>query len=500
MTPPLRVLFVAAELTPIAKVGGLGDVIGALPKNLKSLGVDVRIVIPKYGVIDEKTYPLTLLREGVEVPFDGRVERCRIFQTPLPGSQVPVYLIDHERYLGGGSIYFEKDASSSGAEQECSRFTFFSCAVLELFAAANFWPDLLHCHDWQVGLLPTLVRIRAKDDDRVRAMRTILTINNIAYQGRYHPKLAFRLLGLRGDEHPLLAERTGKTRELNYLQQAILASDVITTVSPTYAKEILTPAYGEGLERYLAKRKDALTGILNGIDTDRFNPATDPSLPARYSVDDLSGKATDTSALQKILDLPQNPTVALLGFVGRLTDQKGTKLLPPILDALMKEDVQLTLLGTGTERFEEEARAMARRFPDRIAVRIAFDAALAQKIYAGADLFLMPSRFEPCGLAQMIAMRYGAVPIVRATGGLKDTVPPFDPHTGQGTGFIFDAYEPEALWGAVEKALALFRRDPDAWHRCQENGMRTDFSWEKSSREYLKLYEQLRGEAAPAVQ
>lgn len=491
MERPLRVLFAAAELTPLAKVGGLGDVIGALPKSLKALGVDVRIVIPKYGIINPATYPLTLVKRGIPVRFDGKEELFDLSSTPLPGSDVPVYLIDHAT-IGGGTIYFEKDASSSGNENECRRFTFFANAIPELFAAATFWPDIVHAHDWHVGILPLLLKLRRKTDPRFKAIRTLFTIHNLAYQGKYNAGLALRLLGLSETEHPSLAERVGTTRELNYLVEAIFASDAITTVSPNYALEILTPAFGEGVEGYLTLRRESLSGIVNGIDVDRFNPETDEALAARYSSHNLEGKKEDKAALQQSLGLRVDPSLPLLTFIGRLTDQKGVDLLPPILETLLQEKIQFIILGTGSEKHEAMARQMAAAAPGSVVARIAFDAKLAQQLYAGADLFVMPSRFEPCGLGQMIAMRYGTVPVVRATGGLKDTVPQFNPSTGEGTGFMFEPYEPQALLESLTQAIQLYRTDQNAWQRCMENGMRQDFSWTKSSQAYLDLYRKLK--------
>lgn len=487
---PLKVLFVAGELTPLAKVGGLGDVIGALPKSLVKKGVDARIVIPKYGIVEEKKFGLKKVAENIEVPFNGEKEKISIYQCLLPGSGVPVYFIDSLKYLGGGGVYFEKDASSGGSSRECQRFTFFARSIFEIFEKLDFWPDIIHCHDWHVGLVPFLLKERAKTDKRFKKIKTLLTIHNFAYQGKYNYNEATAYLNFKKDGALEKNLPHFDFQTIDYLQQAIAYADLINTVSPTYAQEILTKAYGEGLEMFLAKRKKKLSGIVNGIDTDVFNPETDPHLSRNYSLKNPAGKAENKKDLQKITGLEVNEKIPVFGLVGRLAEQKGVDLLAPVLSDLAKKNVQIIILGAGLTEYEEIAQKMVVDFPKNVFVKIGFDAPLAQKIYAGSDMFLMPSRFEPCGLGQMIAMRYGTIPIVRATGGLADTVTEFAPENGQGTGFRFDNFEAGEFLAAIENSLKIFQ-NKDEWRKLQENAMNQDFSWDRPSQEYIKLYKKL---------
>ncbi|PIY96884.1 MAG: starch synthase [Candidatus Kerfeldbacteria bacterium CG_4_10_14_0_8_um_filter_42_10] len=485
----IKVLFVAAELTPLAKVGGLADVIGALPKALAQLKVDVRIVIPKYGIVDEKKYKLKKVATDFTVPFKGKEEKAALWKTTLPGSAVPVYLIDHPEFLGENGVYYEKDASSGGTPKECRRFTFFVRATMEIFGPLKWQPDIIHCHDWHVGILPALIKILNKQNpERSPDFTTILTIHNLAFQGKYVPDDVFSLLEIKENDWPTLKERFGKNQDLNYLQQAILNSDLINTVSPTYSHEILTPEYGENLESTLQKKAKILTGILNGIDTDRFNPATDPEIKLNYSLKDFIKKKENKQDLQQSVQLPPNPDIPVVGLVSRITDQKGIDLICQIIDELATLEIQLVFLGLGSKPLEQTLEKEAQKYPKKIAVRLAFDAHLAQQIYAGSDLFLMPSRFEPCGLGQMIAMRYGTVPIVRATGGLKDTVQNFNPQTKTGTGFVFQNYESQELLATIKKALTVFS-DQNSWNKLIQNSMSQDFSWLHSAQRYLALYQ-----------
>lgn len=486
----IKVLFAAGELTPLAKVGGLGDVIGALPKSLAKKGIGVRIVLPKYGIIDENKYPLKLAAEKISIPFDGQEELIDVYLTDLPDRPVPVYLIDNQKYLGGGGVYFEKDASSGGSSRECQRFTFFARSLLEIWEKIDFWPDIVHCHDWHVGIVPFLIRQKARTDPRFQKIKTLLTIHNFAYQGKYNYEEALTYLNLNQENDLKEKLERFNPETINYLQQGIIHADLINTVSPTYAQEILTPVFGEGLDKYLQARKNDLSGILNGIDVDLFNPLTDPNLAVNYDREKLDKKKLNKEDLQKITGLAVNVNQPILGMVGRLADQKGIDLLPPILSDLVKMNVQLVILGAGLQKFEEIARQMAKDFPKNVFVKIAFDPRLAQKIYAGADFFLMPSRFEPCGLGQLIAMRYGTIPIVRATGGLKDTVMPYNSATGQGTGFLFDNFKSSEFLAAIEKSLKVYQ-NKEAWLHLIKNAMQKDFSWDHSSKEYLKLYQKL---------
>ncbi len=486
----MKVLFVAAELNPLAKVGGLADVIGALPKALKKLGVDVRLTIPKYGIVDGNKYPLTKVAQDISVKLWREDKKINLLETPLPDSELPVYLIDNREYLGENGIYFEKDASSAGSLKESQRFTFFVKSSLEIFEDAKFWPDIIHFHDWHVGILPVLLKIKAKKDSRYQKIKTLLTIHNMAFQGIYNPKEVFGMLGLEEGDWSTLSKRFGENNDINYLEQAVLNADLINTVSPTYSQEILTPEFGEGLEEVLKSRRKDLVGILNGIDENRFNPETDPNIKANYSSKEIDKKSENKKTLQKELGFEENPDTPLVGMISRLTDQKGLDLIEEKFENLMNKGSQFVLLGVGTKEYESKFKKLDKKYPKQFSANFRFDAALAQKIYAGSDIFLMPSRFEPCGLGQMISMRYGTLPIVRATGGLKDTVADFDPKTQSGTGFVFKDYTKEAYWAAVERALKTYQNQ-EVWQKIQLEAMNQDFSWEASAKKYLDLYHKL---------
>lgn len=482
----IKVLFTAAELNPMAKVGGLADVMGALPKALEKLGVDARIAIPKYGIIDEKKYSLKKVADNIPVPFKDIIENISIFTAPLPGSAVPVYYIDNYNYLGQGGIYFERDEPSVGLSKEAERFTFLSRACLSIFEPLRWYPDIIHCHDWHVGLVPLLLKILAKRSlARLQPIKTLFTIHNLEYQGRYNAQRIMERLGISADDCPTLSVL--HEGDLVSLQQAVLNSDYLNTVSPTYAREILTPVFGAGLEKTLRQRQNELVGILNGIDVDRFNPATDPDIAANFSPQDFSNKKMCKADLQKACGLTVAPDIPVIGMVTRLAEQKGLGLVASIADDLAKKNAQFILLGTGLPVLETMMRKMSAKYPRQFYSKLAFDAHFAQQIYAGSDLFMMPSKFEPCGLGQMIAMRYGTVPIVRATGGLVDTVKDFIPETNTGDGFVFKDYKAAALFAAVKRALALYH-DQTKWYHVIKRVMQKDFSWGHSAKEYLKLY------------
>lgn len=484
----IKVLLVAAELTPLAKVGGLADVIGALPKALIKLGVDVRLVIPKYGIVDEEKYPLKKVAGNVTVPFNGLSEKVTIYETPLPDSEVPVYLIDHPEYLGRNGVYFETDASPGGTDQEAKRFTFLARSSLEIPKALNWQPDIIHCHDWHVGMVPILVKILAKKSDKFKNIKTLLTIHNLEYQGLYKAKTIFKALGINKKDHPTLSQQ--QKGQINSLHQAILAADNLNTVSPTYAKEILTPEYGANLDPILQQRADDLIGVLNGIDVDRFNPATDKNIIANYTTGDSTGKKQCKEDLQKKCSLSVDAEVPILGIVSRLTDQKGIDLIYEIADDLAKEKMQFILLGTGDPKLEKMMSEFTSKYPDKVYAKIEFNAAFAQQIYAGSDIFLMPSKFEPCGLGQMIAMRYGTIPVVRATGGLKDTVVDYNEQTDSGDGFVFDSYDGQEFLVAIKRSLKLYQ-EQEKWYKLVKGVMEKDFSWSSSAKKYLDLYNQV---------
>lgn len=468
----MKLLFVASECTPIAKVGGLGDVIGSLPKALKKLGCDVRIAIPGYRIIDAKKYKTHLVVSNVKV----REESVNIYETFLPDSRVPVYLLENEKYFGENGVYLAKSAFVDSFK-EIQRFLFFSKAIPEIFKSLDWQPQIIHCHDWHMSFIPLLLRLKNKK------IKTLLTIHNLANQGKWVAGEILSFIGLKGNEAESL-KIIDKEGNLNIFEQGILNADILNTVSNNYAKEIKTKEYGEGLEQDLIKKEDDLFGILNGIDCDRFNPKTDPDIKSNYSLKDFENKTKNKTALQKILNFPIDSKTPLLGIINRLTAQKGVDLMLEIIPELVKSNCQLVVLGVGEDVYEKKLEEFSKKYPKNISVHIKFDPVLAQKIYAGSDIFLMPSRFEPCGLGQMIAMRYGTLPIVRKTGGLAETV------QDRKTGFVFEQYKKEALLGSVGEALDFYK-NKNKWQELIRNAMSQDFSWEKSAKRYLELYKKM---------
>jgi len=465
----LKILFVASECTPIAKVGGLGDVIGALPKALTELGLDVRIVIPKYRIIDENKYNFKLIASKIK----KKEEFINIYQGFLPDSKVPVYLLENEKYFGENGVY-SHISSFDGIE----RFLFFSETILDIFSYIKWFPQIIHCHDWETAIIPLLLKLKGE-----KKIRTLLTIHNLAIQGKWNSQDVFRFLNLKRSGIETLQFRD-KDKDFNILQQGILNADLLNTVSSTYRKEIITKKYGKGLEIFLRQRKNSLLGILNGIDFVRFNPETDLDIKENYSLINFEKKNRNKIELQKIFKLPEKKNALLFSFIGRLDPQKGIDLVIKIMPNLVKSDCQLVILGKGGEEYEKELQELAKKYPKNISVYIKFDPVLAQKIYAGSDIFLMPSKFEPCGLGQMIAMRYGAIPIVRETGGLADTV------IQRKTGFLFKQYNSRALLKIINEALKVYKNKKE-WLKIIKRAMKENFSWKMSAKEYLSLYKKL---------
>jgi starch synthase len=471
-----RILMASSEMTPYAQTGGLGDVLASLPPALEHLGATVHVVLPAYRTID--WHAAGAQPSGsIDVPTGGG-RRAVSLRTAQHGG-VAVTFVEADDYFGRDHLY---GGPYGDYPDNAERFAFFSRAVLALAARLEPAPDILHCHDWQTALVPLLAR--AFPDPRLAATRTVLTIHNLGYQGIF-PSSVFPLLDLDWSYFtPRTLEFYG---QVNFLKGGLIFADALTTVSRRYAEEILTPEDGHGLDGVLRERRGVLHGIVNGVDYTRWDPAHDPYTAAPFDIDDLSGKAACKADLQRRFGLRLAPHTPLFGMVSRLADQKGLDILSAAIPELLRHDVQLAILGNGDVRYEQLLAAEGRRAPERLAIRIAFDPAAAHQVEAGADAFLMPSRYEPCGLNQLYSMRYGTVPVVRATGGLADTVGEFDATTGRGTGFTFVPYTPEALLGAVQRAVDAYHRPPD-WRRLMRNGMACDFSWRPAAQNYLDLY------------
>jgi starch synthase len=483
----LKILFISAEVAPFAKTGGLADVAGALPRALAELGHDVRVLMPWYRKLQDDAVAAPVLKAAVKLdPAPLPEEMPKAFDlrsAALPGSKVPVYFIDQAAYFGREGFYGEAgvDYPDNG-----DRFVFFARAALAAARALGFKPDVIHLNDWHTGFVPVILRTQLADDRFFEKSGTLFTIHNLAYQGLF-PDWQHGRTGL--DWGLFNTEALEFYGQLNTMKGALLFADRINTVSPRYADEIKSQEFGCGLEGVLRGRAADLSGIINGLDYDEWDPAKDPHLPLRYSVETLEDKAKLKRALKKELGLPDDDK-PLVAMVTRLDNMKGLGLVDEITDYLMHLDLQFALLGTGDPRFHESFSRLAEYYPEKASVNLRFDNALAHRLEAGADLFLMPSRFEPCGLNQLISLRYGTVPLVRSVGGLADTVHEFDPRTGKGNGFVFSEYNSMALFNAVQRALELYK-DKAAWRQLQRNGMAEDHSWAASAREYEKLYRKI---------
>jgi starch synthase len=478
----MRILLASPEVAPFAKTGGLADVAGALPKALAKLGHDVRVVLPKYRMVDPAKHGLRPRLASLPVPVAGRMEPATVWEGTIDSA--PVYFVQHNGYYDREALYQTKEGDYP---DNAERFAFFSRAILEMVRRLAFLPEIFHCNDWQTGLVPTYLRTTLQGVRELQTTGVLFTVHNLGYQGLFPPEaLAAVNLG-RELFNPFGIEFYGK---VNFLKAGLVFADLITTVSRKYSQEIQTEEFGHGLEGVLRARAKDVHGILNGIDYDEWHPTRDAFIAARFSRDDIAGKATCKADLQRAFGLPDRPDAPLLAAISRLTPQKGMDLVVKALDALPDLDAQFVLLGTGDADLHQAFQGARARHPTRIGLKLGFDVALSHKIEAGADMFLMPSRYEPCGLNQMYSLAYGTAPVVRATGGLDDTIQPFDPGTGEGTGVKFTEATSEALVQAVRAAVALYRQ-PDHWGRLVRNGMACDFSWDRSAAEYVALYQQI---------
>lgn len=472
----MNILFISTEADPFAKSGGLGDVIGSLPRELKKLGLDARVMLPLYKSIRIKYQEELKFVCDFSVNLSWRTQYCGIYQMDYDG--VLFYFLDNEQYFNRDGYY--------GFYDDGERFAYYAKASLDALAMLDFKPDILHCSEWQTALVPVYLKTLYRGISGYAELRTVFTIHNIEYQGKFDPAILHDLLGISETDRGIL-EYDGA---VNYMKGAVVTCDRLTTVSPSYAKEIMFPFYGRGLENIIKENHYKLSGILNGIDINLYNPYRDPWIKAKYSKNNPDKKIDNKAALQERLSLPQDPEIPIIAMIGRLAEHKGIDLVLSVFDELMKEKIQFILLGTGESKYENFFRKKASEYPGRVSVSMAFSAELANMIYAGADLFLMPSVSEPCGLAQMISLRYGTIPIVRETGGLKDSIIPYNTETGEGNGITFRSVNAQDMIGAVKRAIKLYW-DKENWATLVSNGMKTDFSWKVSSKEYLKLYKDM---------
>ncbi len=482
----IRVLFAAFEAVPFMKTGGLGDVAGSLPKALLSEGVEVRVMIPKFRTIPERYRAKMTHVADFNVSLSWRNLWCGVDK--LRHNGVVYYFIDNEYYFGREKPY--------GYFDDGERMAFFAKAIVEsLQYLPGFSCDVLHCNDWHTALAPVFLREFYRGIPFYERIKTVMTVHNLKFQGEMSDYVLGDILGL--SEVPAAADqlRSGNGA-VNFMKGGLCYSDVLTTVSPTYAEEIKSPFYGERLEDIFRRRSDILHGILNGIDTGLFDPASEKALPARFTAEDRSGKALCKAAIQKELGLVEDPDIPLIVMVGRLTSQKGLDLVRHVLGELLTHPIELAVLGTGDPEYEDMLRNYALGSGGRMSAQIRFDEALSHRMYAGADMLLMPSLFEPCGLAQMIAMRYGTLPVVRETGGLKDSVVPYNKYTGEGTGFGFAEYNAHTMMFTILSAAELYRSEPETWKRLMDNAMAQDFSWARAAREYAAIYLGLHHELA----
>ena len=473
-----KILFVASEAVPFIKTGGLADVAGALPKALVDGSVDCRVILPLYSDIKQELKDKMTYIGNVYVNLSWRYQYCGLFKAEVDG--VTYYFIDNEYYFKRSGLY--------GYFDDGERFAFFSKAVLESIRLMDgFAPDIIHANDWQTALIPVFLDVFFRGDDLYKNIKTVFTIHNIEFQGRYSGFMSGDVLGL----PDWAREYVDFDGDVNYMKGGIERANKVTTVSQTYAHEILNSYYGFGMNDILINRQFKLSGIINGIDVDSNNPKTDKYAYKNYDLSTFQLKAENKTAFQNDLGLPVDKNIPMIGMVGRLTHQKGLDLLSPIITKILDRGVQLVVLGTGDYRYEEMLRGCQSRYPNNLRALITFSGELASKIYCASDMFLMPSKFEPCGLSQMIAMRYGSLPIVRETGGLKDTVIPYDYTTGKGTGFTFYSYNAYDMLNAVERAVGMYRDYKIDWQKIVNNAMTQDFSWKNIALRYVDLYKEL---------
>lgn len=480
----MKIAFLASEVVPFAKTGGLADVSGALPKELAYLGNDVKVFMPKYYSVDENKFNLQRLKNIGEMRINivGKLLPVLVFRGFLPDTEVEIYFLDYPPFFNRDQIY-------TNDPDEADRFILFSKGVIELIQLLNWKPDIIHCNDWQTGLIPLLLKDNYRSNKTFEKTASVLTIHNIGYQGIFNIETLDK-----AEIKPIYFENHGeveKDGQVNFLKAGISFADIINTVSENYAKELLTPEYGHGLDDVLNNRTKDFFGILNGVDYNIWNPETDKYLSHNYSLNNLTGKDENKKLLLKKFNLPIKPNVPLIGIISRFAVQKGFDIILSSMEYLLSLNAQWVVLGTGETEYEEEFSKLAKDHPDKLSLFVGYNNELSHLIEAGADMFLMPSHYEPCGLNQIYSLKYGTVPIVRNTGGLADTVQDWDYSVSKGeesgTGYSFNDYNGYSLTDAVERAIRDFNNKP-TWKKIQSNGMNKDYSWKKSAKKYVELY------------
>ena len=473
----IKVLFVAAESDPFFKTGGLGDVIGSLPKALSELEMDVRVVLPKYKGIPSHLVERIIWLRSININLGWRNQFCGIESTKL--GNVTFYFLDNQYYFNRDSLY--------GYGDDGERFSYFCKAALEILPQIDFKPDIIHCHDWQTGMIPVLLDSDAyKDNPFFHGIKKIFTIHNLKFQGIFPKEIMTDVLQL-GHKHFHL-DGIEFYDQISFMKGGINYSDLITTVSPSYSEEIKHDFYGENLDGLLRHVSHKLKGIINGLDYDIYNPLNDPFIFKGYNIEGLDDKYQNKKALREEVGLPQRPEVPIIAIVSRLTEQKGFPLIERVLEEILHMDIQLIVLGTGEKRYENMFKNTQYHHPSKLVARIGFDNRLAHLMYAGSDMFLMPSLFEPCGLSQLMAMRYGSIHIVRETGGLKDTVEPYNKFTGEGIGFSFENYNAHDMLYTIQRAVDIYYNNKNVWYHLMKKAMSKDYSWKTSALKYKELY------------
>lgn len=479
----MKIVFVISEMVPYAKTGGLADVAGTLPAALQALGHEVVCFLPKYRDITPDKWKMVSEIDRLYVPLGGGQEDVRIL-SHVAEDDVKAYFVDFPEFFSRDELYGTPQGDYPDNDR---RFALFQRSVLEALIKLKIKPDIIHCHDWQTGIIPVYLKTLYAKTPAFKKTKSVFTIHNLAYQGNFPPD-SLATTGLGWEQFQM--QRLEFYGKVCFLKGGILDADAVTTVSERYSQEIQTEEFGCGLETTLQSRAEEIHGIVNGIDTVYWNPATDNTLPENYDASNLAGKAACKKALQKENELPEDPKIPLIGITSRLVDQKGLDILLTSLPDMMEMGYQFVLLGTGDEKYHKLLRSMAKKYPDQMGIHILFDGKMARRIYAGCDLFMLPSYYEPCGLGQMIALRYGSVPLVRETGGLADTIDHFDPETKQGNGFLFHDYTSDALTLALEEARKCFDASEN-WEALVQNAFACDFSWQQSAKKYSHLYEGL---------